>query len=138
LSGGRCAALVALTAALLCTGPAAARAGELPPPGKSVLTLTVQDSGRSYIIRRGTLVVVNLPSSGGPSWDAPESDAPEVLTPTAHVGGYPAPGPVSAEFRAATGGTAHLSATTDAPCLHSKPHCMIAQRRFRVRILVGE
>ncbi len=67
-----------------------------------MLTLSVQDSGRSYIIRRGTLVVVNLPS-GGPSWDAPVSDAPEVLTPTARVGGYPAPGPVSAQFRAATG-----------------------------------
>jgi hypothetical protein len=70
------------------------------------------------------------------SWDTPTSDDPSVLRPTGHSGGYPDPGPVRAQFRAAAPGTAHITAMSDAPCLHTNPRCMIAQRDYRVTIIV--
>ena len=106
-----------------------------PPVTGGVLRLGPADEGHTFTVRRGTSVVLDLGPSG-PSWDTPLSDDPTVIRETSHRGGYPDPGPVSAQYRAVAPGTAHITATSDAPCLHSTPRCMIAQREFRVTIVV--
>ena len=44
--------------------------------------------------------------------------------------------PARATFVAVRVGRAFLFSMTDAPCLHAKPRCMIAQRLWRVTIIV--
>jgi hypothetical protein len=99
--------------------------------------LTAADSGAVVALRPGDKLTVELlPGPGVYAWDRP------LLTGTALrlvsvAGGYPARGPMLASFVAAAPGAAGVSASSDLPCLHSRPRCLPAQREWAVRVIVG-
>jgi len=67
------------------------------------------------------------PGSGVYAWDRPQLIG-SALQLVSAAGGYPSRDPMQALFRAVSPGTAIVSSLSDAPCLHARPRCMIAQR----------
>jgi hypothetical protein len=51
-------------------------------------------------------------------------------------GGYPSKAPALASYRAVEPGTAEILSGTNARCLHAQPVCAIAQRLWRVTVVV--
>ncbi len=115
------------------SGHSATQVPDAGPPSGVTVRLTEKDAGRTIRVRPGTVIIVKL--TGGPgSYLAPTTDAPNVLRADSTSGGYPAEGPTSATFTAIGQGTAQITSTTDAACLHSEPACMIPQQQFTVTI----
>jgi hypothetical protein len=116
----------------------------VPPPRPRVIeaarqgTLTEPDNGDTVILRLGKPVRVVLGKRIGFMWDQPVATGhrPLALLRTSASGGYPTRLPARATFVAVRVGRAFLFSLTDAPCLHAKPRCMIAQRLWRVTIIV--
>jgi hypothetical protein len=117
----------------------------IPPPrprlivarGK-VTTLTESDNGDTVVLRIGMSVTVVLGTKSGLMWDRPAAtgQGPLAIGRTRVSGGYPTRLPARAVFVAVRPGRAFITSTTDAPCLHATPRCMIAQQVWRVTIIV--
>jgi hypothetical protein len=117
---------------LLAPSPSTAPA--TPPPGN---VLTAADSGATVRLRTGQRLIVDLmPGPGAYAWDRPRLSG-SALRLVSAAGGYPDHGRTRAVFLAAGPGTAVLSASTDMPCLHTPPRCLIAQRVWTVRVIVS-
>jgi hypothetical protein len=84
------------------------------------------------------MIIVVLGSRGYTSWDKPLAAGPEAsaLRRISASGGYPSSAPARAIFLAVRPGTALLRSITDAPCLHAKPQCEIAQQVWQVTVIV--
>jgi hypothetical protein len=96
--------------------------------------LTENDSGATVSVHVGDEITVVL-GSNGEQWDQPTAQGDAVRR-TSASGGYPTSQPARASFVAAARGSARLQASTDAPCLHTQPRCMIAQRGWWVDVVV--
>jgi hypothetical protein len=123
--------------AVIVTVPAvpvggAASAGRIP---SNRGTLTVTDNGATVQLHVGQSVTVVFLASRGLMWDVPKASGGAVRRMSAR-GGYPTGRPARAVFRAVRRGQSWLTSLTDAPCLHSLPRCEIAQRVWRVVIVV--
>lgn len=105
------------------------------PPHADPLVLTNADSGRSITVAVGTVIRVRLQPELG-NYVPPTSTSSAVRR-EASSGGYPSNHPVDATFTAVAAGKADLSATTDAPCLHQQPSCMIPQKQWQVALVVN-
>ena len=98
--------------------------------------LTAADSGAVVALRPGdNLTVELLPGPGVYAWDRPRLTG-TALRLVSVAGGYPARGPMLASFLAVRLGTAEVSASSNLPCLHSRPRCLPAQREWAVRVIV--
>lgn len=98
--------------------------------------LTAADSGTVVELRSGdNLTVELLPGRGVYAWDRPRLTG-TALRLVSVTGGYPARGAMRALFLAVRPGTAEVSASSDLPCLHSTPRCLLAQRVWAVRVIV--
>lgn len=71
------------------------------------------------------------------TWDPPQSSAERVAVRRSTTGGYPTGQPVDATFDAVGRGTADVTTQSDAACFHTEPRCMMAQRGWRVTVVVG-
>jgi hypothetical protein len=128
---------VAATAGTASASPAAT-----VTPGRSVTpsptptyagsrTVTDSDSGATVTLTVGETLTVVLPSQ----YDPPTSSGAAV-TRESSTGGYPSGNELHATFRAVSAGRADITSTTDYPCLHTTPRCMIAQRIWVVHVIV--
>ncbi len=110
----------------------------VPPPTPAPADpahLTESDSGQTIHVVVGQQVQVELGGGSGGSYDLPQSSS-AVMRRTSASGGYPTDQPARATFVATAKGTADLTATTDAACLHATPRCEIAQREWMVHVIV--
>jgi hypothetical protein len=98
------------------------------------VTVTDEDSGTTVRLTGGQHLRVRL-SQG--TWDPPVSSADKVVVRRSSTGGYPTDQPVDAMFDAAGAGTADVTAQSDAACFHTEPRCMMAQREWRVTVVVS-
>jgi hypothetical protein len=97
------------------------------------VTVTDDDSGTTVRLARGQHLRVRL-SQG--TWDPPVSSADQVVVRRSSTGGYPSDQPVDAVFDAVGSGTADVTAQSDAACFHTEPRCLMAQREWRVTVVV--
>lgn len=99
-------------------------------PGRSVLT--ANDAGATVQLRQGDILEVNFggscPTGGG--YRPAQGEGPLFRQ---SVSEYQ-PGATTATFRAVGSGRSTLTATTDAPCLHTSPSCAMAQRLWSVTV----
>lgn len=104
----------------------------VPPaqPGRSVLTAA--DAGRTVQVTQGDLLEVHLggscPAGGG--YRPAQGEGPLFRQ---SVSEYQ-PGATAATFRAVGSGRSTLTATTDAPCLHTSPSCAMPQQLWSVTV----
>jgi hypothetical protein len=105
----------------------------LPPTYSGARTLTASDSGATVRLSVGESVRVSLPAE----YDPPAATG-EALTRTATAGGYPTRRPVDATFTAVRLGRVDVTSATDYPCLYATPRCLIAQRLWRVHVIVAK
>jgi hypothetical protein len=109
------------------------RATTTSPPGQQhTVTVTEADSGKSYTLRRGDRLVVQL-NGNGYEWTEPASSNDTVLHRTSGSSGTTATG----TFSAVGPGTADVTSTGDAPCRRSTPPCMVPSRLFQVSVTVA-
>ncbi len=111
-----------------------------PPTSPAVFgpgrVLTAADSGATVTLRAGNHLTVDLaPGPGVYAWDRPRLTG-STLRLVSVTGGYPSRRPVLAVFLAVRSGTAALAASSDLPCLHSRPRCLPAQREWMVRVII--
>ena len=99
--------------------------------------LTESDYGRTIHVVVGDKISVRLPGGSGGGYHRPRSSDSTVAQRVWAAGGYPSSDDARATFIARHRGRADLTATTDYPCLHTTPRCMIAQRIWVVHIVVG-
>lgn len=98
--------------------------------------LTAGDTGATVTVSVGQRLTVELsPGPGAYAWDRPGLTGSGLQLESV-VGGYPVRNPVRAVYLATGPGTAVLSAGSDAPCLHLRPRCTIAQRVWTIRVIV--
>lgn len=115
--------------------PSAAPSASHPAAATSAaVEVSDADDGRTLHATRGQQVHVKL-SNG--TYNPPQSDNSAVLARRTTSGGYPRSKPAEATFEAVAAGSAQLSATTDAACLHAQPRCLIAQRTWHVNVIVS-
>jgi len=100
--------------------------------------VTASDDGATVVVRPGQVVTVVLGGQGMLSWNRPRlaGAVPGVLRQLSAGGGYPSQAPARASYRAAQVGTAEILSGTNARCLHTQPPCEIAQRLWRVTVVV--
>lgn len=99
-------------------------------------TLTAADDGVTVSAVTGQQVTVELaPGPGVYAWDRPRLTG-AALRLMSVTGGYPSRGPVRAILLAVTPGIAVVSTVSDAPCLHTRPRCSLAQRVWTARLIV--
>ena len=129
------------TAGTATTGPGrlsspAASPSPRPTPSAVAGTVTVTDgdSGTTVHLVVGQHLRVRL-SSG--TWDPPQSSSDRIVVRRSSTGGYPTDQPVDATFDAVARGSADVSAQSDAACFHTQPRCMMAQRDWRVTVVVS-
>jgi hypothetical protein len=137
---------VRVTAVSATAGTATAGPGRVSSPAASpsprptpsavagTVTVTDEDSGTTVRLAGGQHLRVRL-SQG--TWDPPVSSADKVVVRRSSTGGYPSDQPVDAMFDAAGAGTADVTAQSDAACFHTEPRCMMAQREWRVTVVVS-
>ncbi|HEX6931702.1 MAG TPA: hypothetical protein VF162_06150 [Streptosporangiaceae bacterium] len=90
------------------------------------------------VAARGQVINVILGAHGMLTWNPPRvaGSVPGVLRQLSAGGGYPAKGPARASYRAVAAGRVEILSGTNARCLHATPPCAIAQRLWRVIIVV--
>jgi hypothetical protein len=93
--------------------------------------LTESDSGATVRLSIGESVRVSVPAE----YDPPAATG-NALARSATSGGYPTRRPVDAIFTAVRGGRADITTSTDYPCLHATPSCLIAQSLWVVHVIV--
>ena len=98
--------------------------------------LKESDSGRTIHVVVGDKVSVRLPGGSSGGYRRPRSSNSTVAQRVWAAGGYPSNDDARATFVARHHGKADLTATTDYPCLHTTPRCMIAQRIWIVHVVV--
>ena len=91
-------------------------------PAGDTLSVTDEDNGKTFTLRKGQHLVVTL-DDGSSIWSDPDSDNGVVLTRTA-VSANPSATHVTASFDAKAAGQAHVSASKDLPCRNAQPPCM--------------
>lgn len=108
------------------------------PPSASephVTVLQAADSGRTVSVGQGDAIRVYLggscPAGGG--YQAATAGGPLYREGASDY----QPGATFAAFRAVGTGRATVTATTDAPCLHTSPRCAIAQQLWTVTVEVA-
>ena len=104
-----------------------------PSPTAGTVTVTDADSGATVRLAVGQHLRVEL-SNG--TWDPPSSSADTIVVRRSSRGGYPSSQPVDATFDAVGRGSADVTAQSDAACFHTEPRCMMAQREWRVTVVV--
>jgi hypothetical protein len=140
VSGGA-SAPVSVVGRPVTTSPPTTKA---PPPPTTAgthpatVTVTEADDGKSYALRRGDRLVVQL--GPGSKWTEPASSNEAILARTG--GSANADGSAQASFSAGATGTAEVTATGTAPpspCRTAKPPCMMPDyaRQFRVSVTVS-
>jgi hypothetical protein len=100
-----------------------------------ILTLTQADHGDRVTMTVGEQLAVVLTSPGMMRWDRPTVQGDAVALVSAS-GGYPGSSPARAVFRAVALGSAAITASTDAPCEHQTPRCLLADQLWMVTIVV--
>jgi hypothetical protein len=102
------------------------------------VTVTASDDGATVVVVPGQVVTVVLGGQGMIRWNRPRLDGsvPGVLRQLGATGGYPSKAPARASYRAVLAGTAEILSGTNARCLHTQPPCEIAQRLWRVTVVV--
>ncbi|MBO0835579.1 MAG: hypothetical protein J2P28_08680 [Actinobacteria bacterium] len=96
--------------------------------------MTVADNGTTVSLVVGQQLTVDLAPGPG-EWDRPTLSG-SGLRLVSVTGGYPQLGTMRAVYRATDPGTATLSSSTDLPCLHARPRCLVAQRLWRVQFMI--
>ena len=121
-----------------------------PPPGapsrhrritvghSGQVTLTTADDGATVVVVPGQMITVVLAGQGMLRWNPPRlaGSVPGALRQLSASGGYPSDAPARTSYRAIQAGTAEIISGTNAPCLHAHPPCEIAQRLWRVTVVV--
>lgn len=104
-----------------------------PQPGAVVVQES--DRGRTISVRQGDSIRVYL----GGSCPAGGGYQPAVATGPLYREGVDAyqPGAMFAAFRAVGTGSTTITATTDAPCLHTSPGCAIPQQLWSVTVEIA-
>jgi len=102
------------------------------------VTVTASDDGATIVILPGQTITVVLGGQGIVAWNRPRlgGSAPGVLRQVSVTGGYPSSAPARVTFRAVRAGTEAILSATNARCLHARPPCAIAQRSWRVKVVV--
>ena len=102
------------------------------------VTVTTSDDGATVVVVPGRVITVVLAGQGMLRWNQPRlaGSVPGVLRQLSASGGYPAKAPAQASYRAVRAGTAEIISGTNARCLHTHPPCEIAQRLWRVTVVV--
>jgi len=111
-------------------GAASTATSQARPP----VSLTAVRNGTTVRLFRGQSVSVVLGDTAL-SWHVPVATGRSVRR-TDASGGYPGHQPARATFVATWPGRAVLSSFDDIACLHTKPACAIAQRAWRVVVVV--
>ena len=111
-------------------GAASPATSQARPP----VSLTAVSNGTTVRLFRGESVSVVLRDTGL-SWHVPVATGRSVRR-TSASGGYPGHQAARATFRATWPGRAVLSSFDDTACLHTRPACAVAQRAWRVVVLV--
>ncbi|GAC1611199.1 MAG: hypothetical protein NVS3B26_22500 [Mycobacteriales bacterium] len=115
--------------------PTACAPGRAPAPYGGAVVLTDADNGRTVQVYRGEDVGVFFAGcTGGPDLRPAVATAPLLRY---RAQGYN-PGAASAVFTASATGTATITSTTDAPCLHTAPACAPPQQQWQATINVVE
>lgn len=114
--------------------PAASAANTATPQARTPVPLTAASNGTTVRLFRGQSVSVMLRGTAL-SWHVPVATGRAVRR-TSASGGYPGHQPARATFLATWPGRAVLSSVNDTACLHARPSCAIAQRSWRVVVLV--
>jgi hypothetical protein len=100
--------------------------------------VTTSDDGATVVVAPGQVIAVVLGGHGMLMWDRPRvtGSAPAALRQFSASGGYPSAAPARASYRAVRAGTTDILSGTNARCLHARPPCEIAQRLWRITIVV--
>jgi hypothetical protein len=100
--------------------------------------VTTSDDGATVVVVRGQVITVVLGGQGMLRWNRPRlaGSVPVVLRQLSANGGYPSKASARASYRAVRAGTAEIFSGTNARCLHTRPPCEIAQRLWRVTVVV--
>lgn len=120
-------------------GPPAQRSLSAPSTSSAPVTpadnvLTAADSGATVTLVTGQRLTVDLaPGPGAYAWDRPRLTG-SGLRLLSVTGGYPYHGLMRAVFLATGPGTAVLSSSSDMPCLHESPRCLVAQREWTATV----
>jgi len=102
------------------------------------VTVTTSGDGATIVVVPGQAINVVLGGQGILTWNRPRlaGSGPGVLRQLSASGGYPSKAPARATYRAVRAGTAEIFSGTNARCLHARPPCEIAQRLWRVTVVV--
>jgi hypothetical protein len=102
------------------------------------VTVTTSDDGATVVVVPRQVITVVLGGQGMLRWNRPRlaGSVPGVLRQLSASGGYPSKAPARASYRAVRVGTAKIISGTNARCLHTHPPCEIAQRLWRVTVVV--
>jgi hypothetical protein len=102
------------------------------------VTVTASDDGAKVVLVPGQVITVVLGGQSILGWDRPRLAGlvPGALREINASGGYPSTAPARANYRAVLAGTAEIISSTDARCLHTSPPCEIAQRLWRITVIV--
>jgi hypothetical protein len=100
--------------------------------GRRPVMLGAAARGRTVRVRVGRRIDVRLPAQ----FDPPVSGG-RVLARRRSAGGYPSGRPSFTEFTAARPGRDRITATTDYPCFHTTPRCLVATQVWSVLVIVS-
>jgi len=102
------------------------------------VTLTTSDDDATVVVVPGQVITVVLAGRGMLRWNPTRlaGSVPGTLRQLSATGGYPSTAPARASYRAVRAGTAEIVSGTNARCLHTRPPCAIAQRLWRVTVVV--
>jgi hypothetical protein len=115
--------------------PGGSTASAAKPPAHAPVALTVLSNGRTVRLFKGQSVTVVL-RPAGLSWHVPAATGRAVRR-TSAGGGYPGRRAARATFLAVSPGRTILASSDDIACLHARPSCAVAQRSWRVVVLVA-
>jgi hypothetical protein len=102
------------------------------------VTVTTSDHGATVVLVPGQVITVVLSGQGVLKWNPPRQagSVTGALRQVSASGGYPSKMPARASYRAVLAGSAEILSGTNTQCLHAHPPCAIAQRLWRVTVLI--